>query len=65
MQGRLDEAIGAFASGSRIEPTSPCTSGLLYTLWFHPGHRPIDVFNEHRRWAKQFADPLTAACAAA
>lgn len=63
-QARLDEAIQAFARGAKISPTSGCADGLFYSLWFHPKVKAMDVFNEHRRWASHFADPLTAAAPA-
>jgi predicted O-linked N-acetylglucosamine transferase (SPINDLY family) len=58
-QARLDEAIAAYARGAKLAPTSACANGLFYTLWFHPKYQPADIFNEHRRWAAHFADPLT------
>ena len=57
-QAKLDEAIGAFEKVAMAD--SVAYSNLLYTLWLHPKFEVGAIVNEHRRWAQQMADPLTA-----
>jgi predicted O-linked N-acetylglucosamine transferase (SPINDLY family) len=62
--GRVDEAVAAFRKALAIKPDYRQAHGnLLYALHFHPGYDAAALLEEHRRWAGQFADPLTAAAA--
>ncbi|MEX2112345.1 MAG: tetratricopeptide repeat protein [Pirellulales bacterium] len=62
--GQMDEAIGYARRASALSPAaSPHHSNLLYMLNYHPGFMPAEVFEEHRRWASTYADPLTAQAA--
>ncbi|MBI3839170.1 MAG: tetratricopeptide repeat protein [Planctomycetia bacterium] len=63
-QGRAEEAIAWFRKAvelqSRRAPKSAAHSNLLYGLNFVPGIDPVTLFAEHRAWAQEYADPLTA-----
>jgi predicted O-linked N-acetylglucosamine transferase (SPINDLY family) len=62
--GRMDEAIAHARQASALSPAaSPHHSNLLYMLNYHPGISPSEVFEEHRHWAANYADPLTAQAA--
>lgn len=57
--GRLDEAIAAFRSALQMKPDyASAHSNLVYTLHFHPGHDIHTISEEHRRWNRQFGDPV-------
>jgi protein O-GlcNAc transferase len=59
--GQLDDAVTAHRAAIAIDPSDAYQQcNLLYTLNFHPGYAPADVFAEHRAWAQRHADPLTA-----
>jgi protein O-GlcNAc transferase len=59
-EARLDEAIATYRKAIAAGFTTACASGLLHTLWFHPGYGPQAIYKEHRAWAQRFADPVTA-----
>ncbi len=64
LQGDMDGAIDAFRQAVAIDPhDSGNHSNLLYTLNFHPGYDDATLFAEHRNWAVQHAEPLTAMAA--
>ncbi len=56
-QGRIDEAIAAFESLVRVEPTPQHHSFLHYALAFRR-EQPDTLYREGRRWAQMHADPL-------
>ncbi|MGB8167557.1 MAG: tetratricopeptide repeat protein [Chthoniobacteraceae bacterium] len=58
-EGRLDEAIAAYRQGITLRPYYPeAASNLVYTLLFHSGFDRRAICEEHRRWYRQFAEPL-------
>ena len=58
-QGRLDEAIACFRKALELKPDfSKAASNLLHHLHFHPDHDAQAILEEHRRWARHFAEPL-------
>jgi protein O-GlcNAc transferase len=58
-QGRPDEALGALRRAVELNPGSAeVASNLLFTLHFHPDYDAQAILAEHRRWARQFAEPL-------
>ena len=57
--GQLDEAIACFRQAIRLKPGyASAHSNLLYALHFHPGYDARMIYEEHRRWSDQFAEPL-------
>ena len=58
-QGELDEAIAAIRQAIRINPDAHGThSNLVFTLHFQPGEDHESISAEHRRWNRQFSEPL-------
>lgn len=57
-QGRIDTSIWAYREALKINPGfHGAYSNLLYTLHFSDTSEPEKIFNEHRNWAKSFAEP--------
>jgi protein O-GlcNAc transferase len=58
-RGELDEAVAAFRRALEIHPNDASThSNLVSTLHFLPGSGARSISEEHRRWNRQFSDPL-------
>jgi predicted O-linked N-acetylglucosamine transferase (SPINDLY family) len=59
-QGELDEAIACYRQAVRLRPAFPeAHSNLLTTLLFHPDYNAQALYEDHRRWNRQHAEPLT------
>ncbi len=59
-QGQIDEAIAGFQKAIALKPDFPAAqSSLLLTLNYHPDFAASAVTEEHRRWSRQHAEPLT------
>jgi predicted O-linked N-acetylglucosamine transferase (SPINDLY family) len=57
--GEIEEAIAAYRRAVSLRPDLPAPhSNLLFTLHYHQGYDPQAVFQEHRRWDQQHAEPL-------
>lgn len=57
-QGRIDTSLWAYREALKINPDfHSAYSNLLYTLHFSDTSEPEKIFNEHRNWAKTFAEP--------
>ena len=60
-QGLVDEAIAQYRQATTIAPDYvEAHSNLLFALHYHPRFTPEQILREHRDWAREFADPLTA-----
>jgi predicted O-linked N-acetylglucosamine transferase (SPINDLY family) len=58
-QGRLDEALAHFRKAVDLKPDyTSAASNFVFTAMYHPAHDAAALLAEHRRWARQFADPL-------
>ena len=58
-QGELDEAIAAYRRALEIKPDYVgAHSNLVHTLHYHPSQDEGTISEEHRRWNRQFSDPL-------
>jgi protein O-GlcNAc transferase len=58
-RGQLDEAIAEYRHALELQPDQPWThSNLIHTLHYHPDHNSRTISDEHRRWVRQFSDPL-------
>jgi predicted O-linked N-acetylglucosamine transferase (SPINDLY family) len=58
-QGRLDDAIECYRRALELRPRSPhLHSNLLLELTYQQKLSPGEVFAEHRRWSRTFAEPL-------
>jgi predicted O-linked N-acetylglucosamine transferase (SPINDLY family) len=58
-QGKLDEAAACYRRALELKPDSAGVhSNLLYLRIFCPGDDAQAIFEEHRRWNRQHADPL-------
>jgi predicted O-linked N-acetylglucosamine transferase (SPINDLY family) len=57
--GRLDDALDCLRRAARVKPdfVEPASNALL-TLHYHPGYDAAAILEEHRRWARQYAEPL-------
>ena len=57
--GQLDEALAEFRRALQLKPDYvEAHSNLIFALHFHPAHDAVSVEEEHRRWHRQFAEPL-------
>jgi protein O-GlcNAc transferase len=57
--GQLDEAIVSYRHAIQIKPDYELAHGnLIYALHFHPGYDARMIYEEHRRWNEQHAEPL-------
>jgi protein O-GlcNAc transferase len=57
--GKIDEAIATYRRAIDIRPEFVMAhSGLVYSLNFHPGYTPEQIFHAHVEWARQHAEPL-------
>jgi protein O-GlcNAc transferase len=58
-QGQLDLAMAAYRAALLLKPDYPgAQSNLLYVMYFHPGYDAQAIYEEHRRWSQQHAEPL-------
>jgi protein O-GlcNAc transferase len=58
-QGQLHAAVVAYRHALELKPEHAGThSNLVFALHFHPGHDAMTISEEHRRWNRQFSDPL-------
>jgi predicted O-linked N-acetylglucosamine transferase (SPINDLY family) len=58
-QGRLDEAVACYRRALELDPNDAGNhSNLVYVLHFCPGYDAKTIYEEHRRWNRQFAEPL-------
>jgi predicted O-linked N-acetylglucosamine transferase (SPINDLY family) len=57
--GRLDEAIASYRQAIRLKADfAEAHSNLIYALHYRPGYDAGMIFEEHRRWSQQHAEPL-------
>jgi protein O-GlcNAc transferase len=57
--GQMDEAIACYRQAIRLMPDFAETySNLLFALHYHSAHTPEVIAEEHRRWNRQYAEPL-------
>ena len=58
-QGKLDEAVACHRRAVELKPDyAEADSNLVYTLNFCPGYDARSIYEEHRRWNRQHAQPL-------
>jgi predicted O-linked N-acetylglucosamine transferase (SPINDLY family) len=58
--GRLDESLASFRRAAELQPdVAAHASNALYTLHFHPQADARLLADEHRRWSRRYADPLS------
>ena len=58
-QGKLDEAVACFRRALELKPDfAAAHSNLVYTQMFCPGYDAQTLYEEHRRWNRQHAEPL-------
>lgn len=56
MQSRSDDAVAALRRAVELEPTNPTLhSALLYALHYVADISPVEIFEEHVRWARHHA----------
>ena len=59
--GMTDEAVACFRKAVELRPRHAAThSNLVYLLNYVSGCDSASLFDEHLRWARQHAEPLTA-----
>ncbi|QEH37623.1 TPR repeat-containing protein YrrB [Aquisphaera giovannonii] len=59
-QGRLAEALACYRRAIEIDPAlAAAHSNLLYALIFCPDHERRDILEEHLRWSRRHAEPLS------
>jgi len=61
MAGDLDLAITLLEKSAALRPELGGDSYRLMLMLLHPGYSPDLVLREHRKWATEWADPLTPA----
>jgi predicted O-linked N-acetylglucosamine transferase (SPINDLY family) len=58
-QGRLDEAVACWRRALDLKPDFVVAhSNLVYSQLFSPDYDAQAIYEEHRRWSQQFAEPL-------
>src|SRR5271157_5288571 len=58
-QGKLNEAVACYRRALELKPDYAWVhSNLLYIRLFCPGYDAQAIFEEHRRWSRQHAEPL-------
>lgn len=58
-RGQSAEAVACFRRALAIQPDFAAAHGnQLYVLYFCDGYDARAIYQEHRRWAREFADPL-------
>jgi predicted O-linked N-acetylglucosamine transferase (SPINDLY family) len=58
-QGKLDEALACYRRALKLQPDDATVhSSLACTLNFCPGQNARTIYEEHRRWNQQHAEPL-------
>jgi predicted O-linked N-acetylglucosamine transferase (SPINDLY family) len=58
-QGKINEAENCYKHASQINPNIVLPhEALLFVMNYNPCHHPENIFYEHVRFAKQFAEPL-------
>lgn len=61
IQGNVDVAIAAYRQSMHLNPAlSRAHSNVLFALNYLPHHDCRSIFEEHLRWAKTYAEPLSA-----
>ncbi len=59
VQGKLDDAIASYRRAVEIKPDfAEAHSNLLCTLSFSSSYDAQTIYEEHRRWNRQHAEPL-------
>jgi predicted O-linked N-acetylglucosamine transferase (SPINDLY family) len=57
--GRIVEAVECYRRAVELRPNyAEAHSSLVYSLHFCPGTEARTLYEEHRRWDRQFAEPL-------
>jgi len=57
--GNIEEAITAYRQAKVLDPGNvTIESNFLYTLHLHPAYDGRAIAEEHRRWNRQYAEPL-------
>jgi predicted O-linked N-acetylglucosamine transferase (SPINDLY family) len=58
-QGSIDDAIACYRRAHELNPALlEAASNLVFNLHYHPGYDARAILAEHRRWARQYAEPL-------
>ncbi|MGD0390401.1 MAG: tetratricopeptide repeat protein [Tepidisphaeraceae bacterium] len=58
-KGQLDETIASYRQAIRLRPDfAEAHHNLLYTLHYHPGYDARTIYEEARRWNRQYGEPL-------
>ena len=58
-QGKLDEAVACYRRALELKPDfAEVHSNLVYTRLFCHGYDAQTLYEEHRRWNQQHAEPL-------
>ncbi len=61
-EGRIEEAVAYYRRAAELRPECPlAASALLLALNYLPEADPLEVYAEHRGWARRYAEPLAAA----
>jgi protein O-GlcNAc transferase len=55
--GYMDLALDCYARALTHRPSAPDQSNFLYTLLYDPAHDHAEVAEEHRNWARTYAQP--------
>ena len=57
--GLIEDAVAEYRAATRAAPADAgIGSAMLYSLWFHPGMSPREIYQEHAAWSRRHADPL-------
>ena len=57
--GQIDEALNCYRRAVSLNVECKATNNLLYALHFHPDWGPREIYQEHLRWSRTYAAPLS------
>lgn len=57
--GRIDEALECYRKAGELNPCTQILSNVLLAMHYSDNYSPEEIFEEHVKWNRLLADPLT------
>jgi predicted O-linked N-acetylglucosamine transferase (SPINDLY family) len=57
--GRIDDALSSYRRALSLKSETKAAHNLLFGLHFHPDWGPREILEEHLRWNRVYAEPLS------